>query len=69
MEQWQKNLYVLWFGTLIAFISFSFISPFLPVFLEQMGTKSNLEAWSGALYSASFMSSLHIVTCLGFPGR
>lgn len=57
MEQWQKNLYVLWFGTLIAAISFSFISPFLPVFLEQMGTKSNLEAWSGALYSASFMSS------------
>ncbi len=56
MEQWQKNLYVLWFGTFIAAISFSFISPFLPVFLEQLGTGSNLEAWSGAIFSASFLS-------------
>jgi len=57
MQQWQKNLYVLWFGVFIAAISFSFISPFLPLFLEQMGVKDNLEAWSGALFSAAFASS------------
>lgn len=57
MQQWQKNLYVLWFGTLVAAISFSFVSPFLPVYLEQMGVGEGLEAWSSALFSAAFVSS------------
>ena len=57
MQQWQKNLYVLWFGTLIAAISFSFVSPFLPVFLEEMDVGDKLEAWSSALFSAAFLSS------------
>jgi MFS family permease len=57
MQLWQRNLYVLWFGVFIAAISFSFISPFLPLFLEQMGVVEDLEAWSGALFSAAFASS------------
>lgn len=57
MQQWRKNLYVLWFGTLTAGISFSFVSPFLPLFLEQLGVGEGLEAWSSALYSAAFLSS------------
>ncbi len=57
MPQWRKNLYVLWAGTLAVGISFSFVSPFLPLFLEEMGVTKGLEAWSSALYSAAFLSS------------
>ena len=57
MPQWRKNLYVLWAGTLTVGISFSFVSPFLPLFLEEMGVREGLEAWSSGLYSAAFLSS------------
>lgn len=58
MEQWKKNLYVLWFGTFIAAISFSLVTPFLPIFLKEgLGVVKNVEIWSGIAVSASFVSS------------
>lgn len=57
MPQRRKNLYVLWARTLAVGISFSFVSPFLPLFLEEMGVTEGLEVWSSALYSAAFLSS------------
>lgn len=57
MQQWKKNLIVLWVGAFITAASFSLISPFLPVFLAQMDVGDNLEFWSGLLFSASFFAS------------
>ncbi len=57
MEQWRRNLIVLWVGTVIAGISFSIVSPFLPSLLEQVGATDNLEVWSGWAFSASFYTS------------
>lgn len=57
MEQWRKNLYVLWVGTFIAGMSFSIVSPFLPMLLKQVGVVENLEIWSGIAFSASFVIS------------
>ncbi|MGI6358353.1 MAG: MFS transporter [Bacillota bacterium] len=57
MEQWRRNLIVLWVGTVVAGISFSIVSPFLPSLLEQVGATSNLEVWSGWAFSATFYTS------------
>lgn len=57
MEQWRKNLYVLWVGTFIAGMSFSLVSPFLPMLLRQVGVVEGLEVWSGIAFSASFIMS------------
>ncbi|AZR74424.1 hypothetical protein BBF96_14125 [Anoxybacter fermentans] len=58
MEQWKKNLYVLWFGTFVAAVSFSLVTPFLPLFLkEELKVINNIEIWAGLLVSASFVTS------------
>ncbi|MGI6344155.1 MAG: MFS transporter [Bacillota bacterium] len=57
MEQWRKNLIILWVGTVVAGVSFSIVSPFLPALLENLGVAENLEIWSGWAFSASFYSS------------
>jgi len=58
MPQHTKNLYILWFGTLLAAISFSLVGPFLPLFLRQdLGVASGAEAWSGLLFSSTFFTS------------
>lgn len=57
MPQWKKNLYVLWVGTFIAGMSFSLVSPFLPLLLRQVGVDEGLEIWSGIAFSASFVIS------------
>lgn len=57
MELWRKNLYMLWVGTFIAGMSFSLVTPFLPLLLKQVGVADGLEVWSGIAYSASFVIS------------
>lgn len=58
MEQWRKNLYVLWFGTFIAAMSFSLVTPFLPLFVSgELNMLDNIELWSGVLISVSFIAS------------
>ncbi|MCE5197092.1 MAG: MFS transporter [Negativicutes bacterium] len=56
-ENWQRNLYILWIGTFIAGTSFSLVSPFLPLLLQEIGQESNVEFWSGLIFSASFITS------------
>jgi MFS transporter, DHA1 family, multidrug resistance protein len=55
LEQWQKNLWILWFGALVTSISFSMVIPFLPLFLPQIGVTHHQEMWSGMLYSVTFL--------------
>jgi len=56
MESWKKNLWVLWFGSLIVSSSFSMVVPFLPLFLIEIGVTQNIEMWSGLLFSAAFFA-------------
>ncbi len=56
-NNWQRNLYILWVGVFIAGASFSLVSPFLPLLLHEVGQESNVEFWSGMLFSASFIAS------------
>ncbi len=57
MSQWERNLYVLWVGVVIAGASFSLVTPFLPLLLNDVGVVTNVEFWSGLLFAASFVAS------------
>ncbi|HYG57738.1 MAG TPA: MFS transporter, partial [Symbiobacteriaceae bacterium] len=50
MQQWQKNVYVLWVAVLIASATWSMVMPFMPVFLEkELGVTQGVSAWAGVL--------------------
>jgi DHA1 family multidrug resistance protein-like MFS transporter len=48
-EPWQRNLYAIFIGQLFVMMGFNFASPFLPLFIQQLGNYSNEQAafWSG----------------------
>jgi len=48
-ESWKKNLYILFIADLIVLLGFSFIQPFLPLYIQQVGSLDTERAafWSG----------------------
>ena len=54
---WKKNLIVLWFSTFVSGIGFSMITPFMPLYINQLGnfTKSQLVIWNGIAFSSTFL--------------
>lgn len=48
-ESWQRNLYVMFAAEFIVIMGFSFIMPFMPLFVQELGNFSSSEAafWSG----------------------
>ncbi|KAF0197204.1 MAG: multidrug resistance protein [Bacillota bacterium] len=65
MELWRRNLIVLWIGTVFAGISFSLVSPFLPMLLHQVGVDQNLNVWSGWAFAATFYTSAALAPVWG----
>ncbi|MHA8111374.1 MFS transporter [Lactobacillaceae bacterium Melli_B4] len=59
---WRRNLNVLWFGNFIAGIGFSCISPFIALFIGQLGNYSNeqLSLLSGAAFVAPLLLKMII---------
>ena len=53
MQTWQKNLYAIWVAELVAIIGFSFIQPFLPYFVQELGVTNlaEVELYSGLAIS------------------
>jgi len=51
IPQWQRNLFLISLGVFVANISFSTISPFLPMFVMELGVKQNATLWSGIIFS------------------
>lgn len=56
-EEWRQNLTVLWGCTFVAGIAFSEVSPFLSLFISEMGNYSHqqLNFYSGIVYGISYM--------------
>lgn len=54
---WKRNLTVLWFSTFMTGIGFSMITPFLPLYINQLGnfTKNQLVVWNGIAFSSTFL--------------
>lgn len=50
MEQWRKNVYLLWVAVFLAAACWTMVMPFMPVFLEkELGVSQNVSTWAGVL--------------------
>ena len=52
---WKRNLYIIFVAQLIVIMGFSFVMPFMPLFIQQVGNLNNKDAafWAGLANSAS----------------
>src|SRR5665648_867691 len=60
MEIWKKNLYVIFFAQMIVITGMTFVIPFLPFYVKELGI-SNIEQaarWSGWLMGAPALSMI-----------
>lgn len=53
-ERWKRTLYILFFAQLMTAVGFSSIFPFLPLYVQELGSSSglSLELLAGLVYSA-----------------
>jgi DHA1 family multidrug resistance protein-like MFS transporter len=55
MEQWKRELAILWFGIILSATSYTMVIPFLPLYLLELGANpENVNLWAGLIFSASF---------------
>ena len=54
IEPWQRTLYILFFAQMMVAVGFASIFPFLPFYVEQLGSSTGLsiELLSGLVFSA-----------------
>ncbi len=59
MESWKRSLYILCAGQFLAMASVSCVTPFLPLYLQELGVRGHAEVtlWSGAIYGANLLSA------------
>ncbi|NLO72834.1 MAG: multidrug efflux MFS transporter [candidate division WS1 bacterium] len=57
---WQLTLYVMWIAQLIAMIAFSFVMPFLPFYLRELGVRGDAQVafWSGVTVSVTGLAMM-----------
>src|SRR5437762_10406312 len=50
-EGWQRNVWALSLSVFIAFVGFAFFSPFLPLYIRELGVTdpAKIALWSGVL--------------------
>lgn len=56
MTQWKRNLWILSACVFTAQIAFTIITPFLPMYLEELGATKNTSFWSGMVYSINSLT-------------
>ena len=54
-ESWRKNLYTIFVAEFVVLMGFSFVNPFMPLFIQKLGNFNNREAalWAGIASGAS----------------
>ncbi|MDB4896592.1 MAG: putative multidrug efflux protein [Firmicutes bacterium] len=68
MEQWRRNIYVLWLAVFISAICWTMVMPFTPLYLEQLGVSHSAELWSGIIISASAVCNMLMSPVWGAVG-
>ena len=53
-ENWQRNLWAMWFTEMVAIVGFTVVIPLLPLYVRDMGVvgERQVAIWSGAVFSA-----------------
>jgi MFS transporter, DHA1 family, multidrug resistance protein len=59
-ESWQRTLWIVFFAQVCTAIGFSIIFPFLPLYVDDLGTNTNisLEFWAGMVFSAQAITMM-----------
>lgn len=67
MFRWQRTLYTLWVTQFIAVAGFSFVTPFIPYYIQELGVSDVREAgiWAGLVTSAQAVSMALIAPVWG----
>lgn len=57
---WKTTLYIMFFAQLMSAVGFSMIFPFLPLYVQALGTNTNLslEFWAGMVFSAQAITMM-----------
>ncbi|MDA9462324.1 multidrug efflux MFS transporter [Enterococcus mundtii] len=64
--QWKKNLFVAWIGCFFTGSSISLVMPFIPVYVEQLGTpKDQIELFSGLAISVTAFAAAIVAPIWG----
>lgn len=60
MEQWKKNLIVLWFGQFFVMAGMTMIMPFLSLYLQKdlgVSNPHHIGIWAGVIFAGNFVTS------------
>ncbi|MDD9272216.1 MFS transporter [Paenibacillus sp. GCM10023248] len=59
MDKWKRNLFILYVGQFLAMASTSSITPFLPLYLQELGLTDPKKVlfWSGMIYGANLLTA------------
>lgn len=60
MEQWKRNLIVLWFGQFLVMSGMTMIMPFLTLYLQAdlgLSDPHEIGIWSGAIFASNFVTA------------
>jgi DHA1 family multidrug resistance protein-like MFS transporter len=59
VKKWKRNLFILYVGQFLAMASMSCVTPFLPLYLQQMGLTDHDEVlvWSGLIFGANLLTA------------
>jgi DHA1 family multidrug resistance protein-like MFS transporter len=60
LPDWQRTLWIMFFAQLVTAVGFSIIFPFLPLYVEDLGTNTGLsiEFWAGMVFSAQAVTMM-----------
>lgn len=62
MEQWKKNLIVLWFGQFLVMSGMTMIMPFLTLYLQTdlgLSDPHAIGIWAGAIFASNFVTAFY----------
>ena len=63
---WRRNLLISWVGCFFTGASFSLVMPFIPLYIEQLGTpKNQIELFSGLAISVTALASAIVAPIWG----
>jgi MFS family permease len=64
---WQRNLWVVTFGSFTTIVAMTLLLPFLPLYVEQLGVKDHaaIVQWSGVAYAGAFFTAAFVAPLWG----
>lgn len=70
MEQWKRNLLLLWIASFFFMASMSMIIPFLPLYVQELGVDDPVAVtrWAGVIFGANFLSAFLFAPIWGTLG-